>query len=94
MVYIRKLNFKEFNLKDDVDQVRALAFLQDKPILFIDPLDKAKQILASIFKELKVKKYDSQNIDFDDKPVLFEKFNYKQDPNPNFLKRKSFSNTI
>jgi hypothetical protein len=52
MIYVKYLNFNEFNLKEDINQVRALAILHDKPILFIDPMNKAKQILAHVLKDL------------------------------------------
>ena len=82
MIYVKYLNFNEFNLKEDINQVRALAILHDKPILFIDPMNKAKQILAHVLKDLQIRKYDHFDNDFDERPNLFEKFNYKQDPNP------------
>jgi hypothetical protein len=37
MISLKNLNFTELNIKEDIDQVRALALLHDKPILFIDP---------------------------------------------------------
>jgi hypothetical protein len=54
MIFLKNLNFTELNIKEDIDQVRALALLHDKPILFLDPLDKAKNILSPIYKDLKV----------------------------------------
>jgi hypothetical protein len=52
MVSLKNLNFSDFNIKDDIDQVKALGLLLDKPLLFIDPMSKTKQILTSLFKEL------------------------------------------
>ena len=39
MVSLKNLDFTEFNLKEDVNQVRAYAQLQDQLVLFIDPLN-------------------------------------------------------
>jgi len=52
MDFLKSLNFSEFNLKDDIDQVRALTLLIDKPLLFIDPMRKAKKILEPVSKDL------------------------------------------
>ena len=52
MDFLKNLNFSEINLKDDIDQVRALTLLIDKPLLFIDQMRKAKQILVSASKDL------------------------------------------
>ena len=95
MIYVKYLNLNELNLKEDIDQVRVLAILHDKPILFIDPMNKAKHILANVLKDLQIRKYDHSDNDFDERPILFEKFNYKQDPTPaSYLKKqRSFLHT-
>ena len=49
MDFLRGRTYSEINLKEDIDKVRALAMFIDKPILFIDPMDKAKQILVPVF---------------------------------------------
>ena len=90
MDFLKNLNFSEINLKDDVDQVRALALLIDKPLLFIDPISKAKQILLRIFKDLQVVRYDQKDKILNDRPILFENFNYKKDLNPIFQDKKIF----
>ena len=52
MDILKNISYSEINLKDDLDQVRALIFLIDKPLLFIDPISKAKHILVRVFKDL------------------------------------------
>jgi len=61
MDFLKNLNFSEINLKNDIDLVRAFALLIDKPILFIDPIGKAKQILLPVFKDLQIRKYDQKH---------------------------------
>ncbi len=58
MVFLKNINFSEINLKDDIDKVRVFAFLIDKPIIFIDPNKKSKQILLPVFKHLQVRNYN------------------------------------
>lgn len=49
MEFLKNRNYSEINLKEDIEKVRALAVFIDKPILFIDPMDNAKQILVPVF---------------------------------------------
>ncbi len=52
MDFLKNLNFSKINLKDDIDQLRAMTLLIDKPLLFIDSMSKAKKILEHASKDL------------------------------------------
>ena len=46
MLILKYSDFQEFNIKEDADLVRVLSILHDEALLFIDPMNKALEILS------------------------------------------------
>ncbi len=46
MLKLKYFDFQEFNIKHDADLVRVLSILNDEALLFIDPMNKALEILS------------------------------------------------
>ena len=56
MLKLKYFDFQEFNIKDDADLVRVLSILNDEALLFIDPMNKALEILSLVYPSIKLRK--------------------------------------